>query len=415
MNRIIALAAATITTIAASSQTYLTIDTCRAMALEHNIAMRNADRDVLSAEQQKKEAFTSYFPTVSAAGMGAAMNNDLMEDLDAATIAGITAVQPVFAGGQILNSNKLAKKGLEAAQIQQEKQADEVALTAEKYFWNTVMLEEKLKTLDRLNAMLEQLNKDVTVAVNAGVSMRNDLLQVQLEQNDVESSRIDVRNGIRVSKMVLAQYIGLDDTAFVTISGINPDVLPDFPLNLKQNHEEALLNTTQYRLLEKNVETSELQRKLEVGKRLPSVAVGAGYTYLNTMDIDSWTGMLFATVTVPISDWWGGSHAIKRKKIAVETAREQLEDSSEQLMIAMESDWNDVEDAYKRLVIAKKSIEQSEENLRLNNDYYRAGTSQLSDLLDAQQYYQQARDQYVEAYAEYSIMITEYKIATGLY
>ena len=41
--------------------------------------------------------------------------------------------------------------------------------------------------------------------------------------------------------------------------------------------------------------------------------------------------MLFATVSVPISDWWGGSHAIKRKKIAYQQAQDQLADNAQLL------------------------------------------------------------------------------------
>ena len=70
---------------------------------------------------------------------------------------------------------------------------------------------------------------------------------------------------------------------------------------------------------------------------------------------------------------------------------------------------------YKQLTIARKSIEQSEENLRLNNDYYRAGTTTMSDLLDAQSSYQQSRDKYVDAYIGYQQNLLKYRQATGQY
>lgn len=91
----------------------------------------------------------------------------------------------------------------------------------------------------------------------------------------------------------------------------------------------------------------------------------------------------------------------------------ELTDKSELLIIRMQKAWNDVEDAYKQLSIARKSIEQSTENLRLNNDYYRAGTTTMSDLLNAQTLYQQSRDGYVDAYATYQLKKLEYMQATG--
>jgi outer membrane protein TolC len=124
-------------------------------------------------------------------------------------------------------------------------------------------------------------------------------------------------------------------------------------------------------------------------------------------------GMLMATVSIPISDWWGGSHAIKRKKIERQKAIDQLADNSELLKINMQSAWNNVQEAYNQLIIAKRSIEQASENLRLNRDYYNAGTITMSDLLEAQLLYQQALDKRTDAYTNYHNKLLAYKQAIG--
>jgi outer membrane protein TolC len=79
----------------------------------------------------------------------------------------------------------------------------------------------------------------------------------------------------------------------------------------------------------------------------------------------------------------------------------------------MQKAWNDLQDAYKQMGIAANSIEQSAENLRLNEDYYRAGTTTMSDLLDAETLYQQSRDKYVDAFSSFRIKEVEYLQATG--
>ena len=50
---------------------------------------------------------------------------------------------------------------------------------------------------------------------------------------------------------------------------------------------------------------------------------------------------------------------------------------------------------------------------QVNNDYYRAGTTTMSDLLDAQSSYQQSRDKYVDAYIDYQQNLLKYRQATG--
>ena len=243
-------------------------------ARQNNIAIRTARHDIEAASQQRREAFTKYFPNVSATGlwfnankgtaektlnpsemispkMGAGLAQMLPAEALAAmanpvsislmkhgTFAGITAMQPVFAGGQIVNGNRLARVGEEAAR-----------------------------------------------------------LQLQLTENEVESQRLKLQNGISIVRLLMAQYCGLRDTSFVLSH--NPDAVP---VALQTEHQQALLATPEYQLLDKQVEATNLQRKMEIGKNLPTVAVGAGYNYHTLLDCDHSFGMIFATVSVPISD-----------------------------------------------------------------------------------------------------------------
>jgi outer membrane protein TolC len=281
-----------------------------------------------------------------------------------------------------------------------------VEKTAEQYFWQLASLQEKMKTIEAVDTLLRDINKDVDVAVRAGVAMRNDLLQVQLRQNDIQSQRLKLRNGISIVRLLLSQYCGLRDTSFVI----------SFQTDMPENVQCSMFNIQclpEYQLLGKQVEAADLQKKLAVGQNLPSVAVGAGYNYHNLLDNNHTFGMIFATVSVPISDWWGGSHTIKRRKIEYQQAQEQLADNAELLKIRMQNAWNGVEESYQQLQLAKRSIEQAEENLRLNRDYYRAGTSKMSDLLEAQLLYQQSLDRRTDAFADYQNKLLEYRQAIG--
>jgi len=123
--------------------------------------------------------------------------------------------------------------------------------------------------------------------------------------------------------------------------------------------------------------------------------------------------MVFATVSVPISDWWGGSYAIKRKKIEYQKAVDQLNDNMELLTIRMQKSWNDLQEAYSQIELARQGMRQSEENLRLNRNFFRAGTGTMSELLEAQLLSQQTRDKYVEAVADYHIKLIIYRQANG--
>ena len=415
----------------------LSLDQLKQLAVENNYSLRSARNAIQQSKEVKSEAFTKFFPQISAMGLGF-QNNKPMIDYDielpdalAAIVpqglipanislmkkgiyGSVSAVQPVFMGGQIINGNKLAKVGIEASELQMEVSADEVELTTEQYYWQVVSLKEKLLTLATVRDMLEQLEKDVSNMVRVGAVNRNDLLQVQLRKGEVESATVEVENGLATVRQLLAQHVGKADEAIdVTMpESFAFGQVPDMPIALRQDHHAALAATPQYRLLEKNVESHHLQHAMAVGQNLPSVGVGASYSY------NDWFGkntdaMVFATVSVPISGWWGGSHNIKKKSLALEDAKEQLQDKAQKLIIRMNNAWAAVETSHKKLVIAHDAITQSEENLRLNRDYYRVGSTKMTDLLFAQEQYQQARDRYTDAFADFQTKQLEYRQATG--
>lgn len=407
--------------VAGNAQQHLTLEECSRLALENNARMKNARLDLEGTQETRKEAFTKYFPSVSATGGAFASDNGMAEMIlmpglemtlgKNGVMGGVTAVQPVFAGGQIWNSNKLAALAVEVSRYQMKQSENEVLLTVEQYYWQNVSLQEKMKTIGIIESLVGNLYKDVETSVKAGVANRNELLQVQLKKNSVASDRLKVENNLRLSKMVLAQYIGVAEDDFLVRSYLQ-EPLP-LPETYRVDPIVALPNTVGYKLLDKQVEASRLQYKLKVGQNLPSLGIGAGYMYHNILDTDHSFGMIFATVSIPITDWWGGSHAIRKQKLQLKAAEYTRQDSNEKLVLQMQKLWNELEEAYKQVKLSEESIATAEENVRLSTAYYQAGTETLSDLLDAQSLLQQSRDQYTDDYTSYLIKRTQYLQATG--
>ena len=140
----------------AAQQTY-TLEQLKQLAVENNYSLHSAQNSIQQSKQQRKEAFTKYFPTVSALGMGMTLNKYLIEadlnlpmELQMMLPAGVelpsdihlikngvfgavSAIQPVFMGGMIVNGNKLAKVGQQASEIKMELSENQVELTTEQY------------------------------------------------------------------------------------------------------------------------------------------------------------------------------------------------------------------------------------------------------------------------------------------
>ena len=443
----------------AFSQTILSLEQCKELALKNNRQAIHAELSVAIAKEQKKEAFTNYFPSVNALGLGFAANKPLMsmemdmsammqplmdvftpvilwamqngaaidpnafaalqnsepqkiEMLKNGVIAGVMATQPIFAGGQIINGNRLAKVGVEIRQLQKQITENEVLLETERSFWQLVSLQEKMKTVEDSEAMLVRILSDVKAAVSAGLTTNNDLLRVELEQNRLESGKLKLENGLRLVKMVLGHKMGVSADSFI----IQQPEFDTFIALQEGNIGDLgdLQNRPEYTLLEKSVEVARLQQKMEVGKNLPTIAIGAGY---NSMNFDmpkeggmkNSFGMVFANVSIPITDWWGGSHAVKRKKLELQQAENAQKENSELLLQQMQSIQNGLNEAYRQVFIARKSIQSAEQNLKISQDNYHAGVTRLADWLEAQNLLQQSHDQHTEAVTEYLVKLAEYR------
>lgn len=407
----------------ATTDTVCTLDECKQMAVANNADIYMAANNLRAAIETRREAFTKYFPQVSAGGTWFKTHNDVLEYnvLDLFTLgiinkgkaAGIWALQPVFAGGRIVNGNKLAKVGEEAARIRKEQSTNQVQLQTEALYWQLVTLKAQKHTVESAITMLDTLSRQVGEAVDAGVAMRNDLLKVDLKRNGYRADLVNLDNGIELMKMLLAQQVGLGVDARVDVSEAVPDTVPVYPEALFMSSAEALGLTSDHRLLVKNVEAKELEKRMEVGNYLPQVGVAAGWFYHDVFNQSHNFGGVMVTVSIPISGWWGGSHAIKRKKLELENARTELSNLGQKLEIEMTDKWDNLTAAHRKMTLASEAIAQSKENLRLNQAYYEAGISTITDLLDAQTLYRQAQDDYTGAYGLFKLSEAQYLNATG--
>ena len=422
-------------TTAASAQEkrILTLDECKERALKYNADIQTGKIDIEAARQTRKEAFTKYFPKISAGAATYKADDNLVKVdipdltqlglpvpameagmLEEGNLVTVSAMQPVFAGGQIVNANKLAKTAMEASVLQLDVATDKVELETENYYWKIVSLKEAEKTVNVLDTLLQSLHKDVSLAVKAGVTTQNDLLTVQLKQNELQSTRLQVENGIRLSCMALSQHIGLP------LDSADHIDVPEFALEIKSpgdylaDHQTALSLLSTSKLLEKNVEACQLKRKICLGEQLPTVGVGVSYAYEDLLfDKSRNHFIMMATVSVPISDWWGGSHKIKRAKLEEQKAVRLQQDGNEKLQLKMQQSWNLLTESYKQIVLAESAVKESEENLRMQTNNYKTGVSSLSELLDAQSLFQKSRNRYTDACINYQMKVTQYLQDTG--
>lgn len=398
------------------AQRSLTLEESEALALRDNFKIKNSSLATDAARQTKEAAFTHYFPSVSATGFTFKAQKNLFEMttqggnlpvydgnpanlanptqfaylpggttglLKTGTIGMVTVTQPVFAGGRIINGNKLASLGEDVSELQQKISQNEVLLKTEEDYWLVVSLNEKLKTIQRYEELLNSLLKQVNDAYASGLVMQNDVLKVEVKRSEVLLNKSKLEGGEKLALMAFCQWIGIPyDSTLVLSDSLNTNGIPQA---YYVSPEEAVKKRAEYGLLQASVRAEKLQTRMKLGEYLPQVAIGASEMYMKFDEAQDRTfGMVFGTVSVPISGWWEASHTLSEGKVKEEIAENNLQNNSQLLILQIQKAWQDLTDAYKEVNLSEETKKQAEENLKVNQESYKNGLSTLSDLLEAQ-------------------------------
>ena len=447
MKKTVLAALAALTCIAAPAQELrLTLEECREMALQNNSSAVGAALDLEAARYQKQEAFAEYFPRVSAMGFGFWAfdplleigvkdifgNNDFSNNLQGLIdsyapmyglptsyttlsrgyLAGVSVMQPIFAGGRIVNGNRLAALGVEAAGLQQEVQRRSTSDEIEGYWWQVVSLQEKRELLAGSKKFVDTLFRDVTAAYEAGLVTEDELLQVKLARNELLSNEVQLDNGLKLAKMNLLNSIGQGYTVISanaseerpyidSIVLADEEGLPGPPEAYYADEESIAASMEETRLLELQVEAAELQKKMALGEALPQLAVGATYGYYDFTGKGDFNGLAFATVQIPISDWGKTGAKMKRLQTQVDKAASQRDYLQSQIILGVRQSWVELNSAWSQYQLALDSEAAAEASFGRVERNYEAGMVTIAELLQSQTSLRQASDKRADALNSY--------------
>ncbi|GAB3806768.1 hypothetical protein GCM10028819_42760 [Spirosoma humi] len=111
--------------------------------------------------------------------------------------------------------------------------------------------------------------------------------------------------------------------------------------------------------------------------------------------------MLYATVSIPLSDWWTNKYAVTKQKIKEQMAENTLIDTKGLLRLQTEKAWVDVVESYRQISVLEQAKLQATENVKVSQSSYASGLITVSDLLEAQALLTEATDKWIEAKTQY--------------
>jgi multidrug efflux pump subunit AcrB/outer membrane protein TolC len=405
----------------------LSLEQCKAIAAGKNVEVERADAELRSAKETKKAARTAYVPQVFAFGGAMQATDPLLSvgvpggglpvldgvgtptgstasfpgmKVDAAehgNLMALTAIQPLYAGGRIRNSNRLAEVGVRAAEDKRSMVRRDARLEAEEKYWQVVALAEKDRTLRAYQDTLAALEKEAQDAVASGLLTRNDLLEVSLERGNAAVQRLELESARRLAARDLRRFLGLADGDAIVLADAAPPE-PVRPTPDREAERSASDRRVEVRLLESAVESERLQARLKRGEGLPTVSVGATAFRSDLSGLGKQNdAVVFGMVTVPITRAWRASHETAAAEERRRAAQLRLDDTRRRIAEEASKAWDDLDAAWNASQVADLGVEQAQVNLAEQRDGYDSGLEEFSDLLEAQTLLHQASDRRIDA------------------
>ena len=454
MKRTILLLTFVVTVSCMHAQRMLTLEECRNLAIQNNKELQISGEKIKMADNEKKAAFTKYFPQLSANGaymwnqkdinlldMGALSSslssslgglaqlpmiqhlmsgvNDMQHlDVQNIWVGNVSLVQPVFMGGKIVNYNQITKFAKQLAESMNNLQLQDLIYKTDETYWQVISLVNKKKLADAYVDLLRKMDSDVTAMIYEGVATEADGLSVKVKLNEAEMAQTKVENGLALTRMLLAQICGLSLEEDLTLADEKLDNFPVETTQASADLNEAFMNRNELRSLDLATKIYKRKERIALAEMLPNLALAANYFVTNPNVFNGFkndfAGMfnVGVMVKVPLSGWWEGTY--RRISAKAETRIKTLEwqDAREKIELQVNQSVYKVNEAGKKLIASSRNMENAEENLRRANFGFEEGVIPALNLMEAQTAWVSARSSLIDAQIE--VKLTEVYLSKAL-
>lgn len=332
----------------------------------------------------------------------------------------VMLTQPIYMGGGIIAANRMAKIGEEMAANNIEATTQSTLHSIDQAYWLVVSVHHKKQLAESYLEVVKKLDNDVQKMIAEGVATRADGLKVAVKVNEAEMSLTQAENGLALSKMLLCQLCGLPVEKDVHLEDEDSADLMATANVENTDNSVAMENRPELKLLDNALDLSRQSTKLVRAAFLPQVILTGGYMASNPNLFNGFERKLSGVwnvgvvVRVPLWNWMEGTYKVRASKIASSIVQLERDEISEKIELQVSQCKFKVNEANRRLTLARKNVENAEENLRCANVGFKEGVLQTTDVMAAQTAWLQAQSQKIDAEIDVRLSQVNLKKALGV-
>lgn len=297
--------------------------------------------------------------------------------------------QVLYAGGAVSSGIQLAELGKRMAQLDREKNRQEIRFLLAGYYLDLYKLGNQKLVLKKNMQLTDRVIGEMHSRQKQGTVLKNDITRYELlkEQLRLQLTRIEDAYKILNHQLVTTLHLadGLEIMPDTTL--LDQQVLPLAESDWQQLAEQNHIGLKQ---AQTSVEMGKQKLKLERSERLPKIAFVAA---------DHLDGPI--TIEVPVLNnnfnyWYVGvgvsynfsslfknNRKVKQSKLELRRAEEERELAREHVENAVQASYTDFLTSFSDLRTQEKSVQLAEQNYGVVDNRYKNDLALLTDMLDA--------------------------------
>lgn len=297
--------------------------------------------------------------------------------------------QVLYAGGAISSGIELAELGKQMAQLDSEKNRQEIRFLLVGYYLDLYKLSNQMQVLQKNIQLTDRVIGDMRSRHKQGTVLKNDITRYELqkEQLQLQYTRIEDAYKIMNHQLVTTLHLPAGSEIAPDTTMLSQQVLPLAETDWQQLAQQNHIGLKQAEI---SVLMGKQKLKLERSERLPKIALVAA---------DHLDGPI--TIEVPVLDnnfnyWYVGvgisynfsslfknNRKIKQSKLELRRAEQEHLLAQEHVENAVQASYTNFLTSFTDLRTQEKSVQLALQNYGVVDNRYKNDLALLTDMLDA--------------------------------
>ena len=380
----------------------------RTMALDYNHDLKAAEKNIAASMEVEKSARADLKPKLSGAASFQYTGNPMELTLDIPSIGlsktvegknlnyggSLSILQPVYTGGRVLESIRMAQHQQALAGNQAKALNDAVCYQTDIQYWSAVARH----VAEDFRNSIAALVKTIKERVEVGLVDPQDLLMAEVKLNEAEYQLLQAQSNFETGRMALNSMIGVRLEQPTELDAQIPIVVVSDSLWLSTG-----MGRPEIQMAYDKIRIAESTKKLNDSQFKPQFYVGVegsysspGYNFKKDLDPNY---AVYAKVSVPIFEW-GKRRSEKRvSSFRIGMAEDNLNKVVDRVELEVSVARKALSQAIERVRLSESSLAKAEENEAKAVERYNEGKVSVVEVIDAQTYRQTSQVNYVQAKA----------------